>query len=63
MFKEGYQGGKVMITHANNEKACQQLSDKIKEKYPQADITFIKASGLCSFYGEDGGILLGYETK
>ena len=62
MFKEGYQGGKVMIAHANNEKACQQLSDKIKEKYPQADVRFIPASGLCSFYGEDGGILLGYET-
>ncbi|MDU2623159.1 MAG: DegV family protein, partial [Streptococcus lutetiensis] len=62
MFKEGYQGGKVMIAHANNEKTCQQLSDKIKEKYPQADVRFIPASGLCSFYGEDGGILLGYET-
>ena len=62
MFKEGYQGGKVIIAHANNEKACQQLSDKIKEKYPQADVTFVPASGLCSFYGEDGGILLGYET-
>lgn len=62
MLKEGYQGGKVMIAHANNEKACQQLTEKIKEKYPQADVTCVPASGLCSFYGEDGGILLGYET-
>lgn len=63
MFKEGYHGGKVIITHVNNEKACQKLSEQIKEKYPQADITFMTASGLCSFYGEDGGILLGYETN
>lgn len=62
MLAAGYQGGKVMITHAGNEKACQQLRDKLRDLFPKADIQFVNASGLCSFYSERGGLLLGYET-
>lgn len=61
MTKAGYQGGKVVIAHSNNEKICQQLSEKILEKFPQATISYHATSGLCSFYAEDGGILMGYE--
>ncbi|MBJ8325129.1 DegV family protein [Streptococcus pacificus] len=61
MLKSGYNGGRVMIAHANNLKICQQLEEKIKNKFPQADINTIPTSGLCSFYAEEGGILLGYE--
>ena len=62
MLAAGYQGGKIMITHAGNEKACQQLRDKLRDLFPKADIQFVNASGLCSFYSERGGLLLGYET-
>lgn len=61
LAKAGYQGGKVMIAHSNNEKVAQQLTEKIREKFPQAEIKALPTSGLCSFYAEDGGILLGYE--
>ncbi|TWT14243.1 DegV family protein [Streptococcus sp. sy010] len=61
MIKAGYQGGKVVIAHSNNEKICQQLSEKILSQFPQAEISFHATSGLCSFYAEDGGILMGYE--
>lgn len=61
LAKAGYQGGKVMIAHSNNEKVAQQLTEKIREKFPQAEINALPTSGLCSFYAEDGGILLGYE--
>lgn len=59
--KAGYKGGKVYIAHANNPKICEQISKKIKAIYPDAVIQTGRTSGLCSFYAEDEGILMGYE--
>lgn len=59
--KAGYKGGKVYIAHANNPKICEQISEKIKAIYPDAVIQTGITSGLCSFYAEDEGILMGYE--
>ncbi|RKV70314.1 MAG: fatty acid-binding protein DegV, partial [Streptococcus sp.] len=42
-------------------KFCQQFSQLVQEKYPQAQIETVPTSGLCSFYAEEGGILMGYE--
>ncbi|MGZ7215585.1 DegV family protein, partial [Streptococcus pyogenes] len=49
------------IAHANNPKICEQISEKIKAIYPDAVIQTGRTSGLCSFYAEDEGILMGYE--
>ena len=62
MVTAGYQGGRVMVAHCRNEKIGQQLKDLIAKDYPQADVKVIATSGLCSFYAEEGGILMGYET-
>ena len=61
VLKAGYKGGRIIIAHRNNEKFCQQFSEAIKEKFPAADISFLPTSGLCSFYAEEGGLLMGYE--
>lgn len=61
MIKAGYKGGKILIAHSNNPKICQQISEKIYESFPNAPIQIVPTSGLCSFYAEDGGILMGYE--
>lgn len=61
VLKAGYKGGRIIIAHRNNEKFCQQFSESIKEKFPAADISFLPTSGLCSFYAEEGGLLMGYE--
>ena len=61
VLKAGYKGGRIIIAHRNNEKFCQQFSEVIKEKFPAADISFLPTSGLCSFYAEEGGLLMGYE--
>lgn len=61
VLKAGYKGGRIIIAHRNNDKFCQQFSSLIKEKFPAADISFLPTSGLCSFYAEEGGLLLGYE--
>ena len=61
LLKAGYKGGRLIIAHRNNEKFCQQFSQLVQEKYPQAHIETVPTSGLCSFYAEEGGILMGYE--
>ena len=61
VLKAGYKGGRIIIAHRNNEKFCQQFSEVIKEKFPAADISFLPTSGLCSFYAEEGGLLMSYE--
>ena len=61
IIKAGYAGGEIIISHRNNDKFCQQFSDLVKEKFPNAQIQAIPTSGLCSFYAEEGGLLMGYE--
>ena len=61
LLKAGYKGGRLIIAHRNNEKFCQQFSQLVQEKYPQAQVEMVPTSGLCSFYAEEGGILMGYE--
>ena len=51
------------MAHRSNEKFCQQLSELLREKFPAANIKIIPTSGLCSFYAEEGGLLMGYEIN
>ncbi len=61
--KNGYCGGKVRIAHCFNESGAQALKEKITALYPAADITIHTTKGLCSFYAEKGGLLVGYDTE
>ena len=61
MIGDGYKGGGVKIHHANNPDGAQMLKDKIIEKYPEAKVEIGFAGGLCSFYAEQGGLLIGFE--
>ncbi len=61
MIGDGYKGGRVKIHHANNLPAAELLISKIKDIYPEAKIDVGMAGGLCSFYAEQGGLLIGFE--
>lgn len=63
MKKKGYKGGKVIIDHALNEKAAMALKDAIKAEFPDADIRVEETRGLCTFYAEKGGLIVGYERE
>ena len=63
LIKAGYAGGRIVMAHRSNEKFCQQLSERLRETFPQANIKIVPTSGLCSFYAEDGGLLMGYEIN
>ena len=57
----GYQGGKVRIDHCFNEEAAKQLKAMIINEFANADVIIGTTKGLCSFYAEQGGMLVGIE--
>lgn len=62
MLAEGYSGGKVRIHHALNPEGAKKLDATVKNDYPSADTELRASGGLCSFYAERGGLLVGFET-
>lgn len=63
MKKHGYAGGKVIIDHCFNEAFANTVKEAILKTYPDANIRFGNTYGLCSFYAEKGGLMIGFEKK
>ncbi len=61
MLSRGYRGGKVIIDHVQNLPAAEALKEKILELYENASVRIGQCGGLCSFYAERGGLIVGYE--
>lgn len=59
--KGGFKGGKVRIAHCFNLKAAEQLQQMILDCFPGSDIQILSCGGLCSYYADLGGLLVGYE--
>ena len=58
---EGFSSGKISIGHCENESAAERLKELILEKFKNVQIEIHRLKGLCSFYAEKGGILVGFE--
>lgn len=58
---EGFRSGKISIGYCQNESAAKQLKELIYAKYKDALIEIHEMKGLCSFYAERGGVLVGFE--
>lgn len=61
MKNSGFSGGKVRIDHCMNPGGARLLRDMIHAEFPECDIETGRNGGLCSFYAEQGGILVGFE--
>lgn len=61
MIGDGYKGGRVRIHHANNLPAAELIRTNLLEKFPKAEVEIGMLRGLCSFYAEQGGLLVGFE--
>lgn len=61
IINSGYSGGKLRIAHCQNENAAVKLASEIRKKYEESDIKVYETRGLCSFYAENGGLLIGFE--
>ncbi len=57
----GLKNGKVRIAHCFNENAGNKLKELIEAEFAKAKVELYKCRGLCSFYAEKGGLLIGFE--
>lgn len=59
--KQGFKEGKISIGHCQNEAAANELARLILSKFENTTVEIHKFRGLCSFYAEKGGVLIGFE--
>ena len=57
----GYDGGRVSINHVNNLKAAEALRDLVHGTWPEAIVGILPCGGLCSYYAELSGLIVGFE--
>lgn len=57
----GLKHGKVRIAHCQNETAARKLQNMIRTELPEVDVEIHTCRGLCSYYAEKGGLLVGFE--
>ena len=62
MVECGFAGGRTILRHTQNLAAAQKLEALIKERFPECHITIGENEGLCSYYAEPGGLLVGFEA-
>ena len=59
--EHGYTNGKVHISHCGNPAAAERLKHMVQAVFEGAKVDVSECGGLCSYYAELGGLLVGYE--
>ena len=62
MVRLGYRGGSVRIGHCRNAAFALELCTEIRRRFPGAEVKSYPLRGLCSYYAEHGGIMLGFAS-
>lgn len=57
----GYSGGRVVITHNENESGAIDLMRQMREVFGAIDVRIRNTRALCSYYAEPGALLVGME--
>ncbi len=57
----GYSGGKIRIAHCYNEEFAASVYDRLIQGFKNINVKVYLSRGLCSFYAELGGLLIGFE--
>ncbi len=57
----GFRGGAIRIAHSCNEELANKLAHLVREEFAAIDILVYPLRGLCSFYAERGGLIIGFE--
>lgn len=63
MLANGYQGGKIIISHCFNEERVKFFLDIIKESFPDVEAEVMQTGGLCSYYAENKGLIISFERE
>ncbi|MBQ7851052.1 MAG: DegV family protein [Clostridia bacterium] len=61
MKELGWKGGRVRIAHNENPVMADAMRDALRAIYDKLDVTIELCRGLCSYYAERGGLLVGFE--
>ena len=61
LMDSGLKSGKVWLAHCLNELAAATLKDMIQAELPEVTVKIGKNLGLCIYYAEKGGLLVGFE--
>ena len=61
MKRAGFGGGRAHIAHCLNPEAAGQLREMILRDCPACEVSIGDCTGLCSYYAEKGGLIVGYE--
>jgi DegV family protein with EDD domain len=63
MIKErGFRDGNLLrVAHCFGEEAALALKDAVLKEFPNARFQLETTGGLCSFYAEEGGLIIGFE--
>ena len=59
--EHGYTNGRLHISHCGNPTAAERLKHMVKAVFDGAKVDISECGGLCSYYAELGGLLVGYE--
>lgn len=60
MRDQGFDGGMVCLDHVENEPGAQTLADRIRQEWPDAEVRILPCGGLCSYYAENKGLIIGF---
>lgn len=63
MQARGWKKGRVSIGYCNNEGAALRLKEILCQKSRDVSVEIHPLRGLCSFYAENGGLLVGFEKN
>ena len=60
--ERGYEDGKLIrVAHCFGEENANAFKAAVLAKYPNANFVIEHTTGLCSFYAEAGGLMIGFE--
>lgn len=61
LVEKGYQGGKCYISHTLDGDLAGRLKEAILQRFPGSRIFIEANTGLCSYYAERHGLIVGFE--
>lgn len=59
--KAGYCGGKLYVAQAEGQELAEEFVKLVKTQYPNAATKIYPVRGLCAYYAEKGGLIIGCE--
>lgn len=62
MGEQGFDGDMVYLDHVENGPGAQALADRIRQEWPDAEVRILPCGGLCSYYAENKGLIIGFGT-